>query len=86
MDVDKLIALLEREPILWDKSSEDYKNRDAVNLAWNRVAEEMGNGEMSPEEKRSTGKITHFFNICNIIFEFSKCEGGTCSKGKQVPE
>jgi hypothetical protein len=39
IDINKelLIALVEERPVLWDKSDDIYKDRDATRKAWNEV-------------------------------------------------
>lgn len=41
IEVDHLITLVEQRPILWDKTSEEYKNKNAKTTAWKEVCENL---------------------------------------------
>lgn len=42
MDIEKLISSVYNKPILWDKHSKNYNNRDVAKRSWAEVASEMG--------------------------------------------
>jgi hypothetical protein len=39
IDIELLISLIEARPVLWDKASDIYKDRDGTRKAWKEVCE-----------------------------------------------
>jgi hypothetical protein len=61
MDVDLLISLVEVRPVLWDKTSNIYKDRIETKNAWKEVCMEL-NGDFvkyDDEQKNNYGKFTY---------------------------
>ena len=58
VDIELLITLIEARPVLWDKSSDIYKDRDGTRKAWKEVCEGLKEdfGELSDSEKNVFGK------------------------------
>ena len=58
IEVDHLITLVEQRSVLWDKTSEAYKNKNMKETAWKEVCENLFSGflELNPQEKRKYGK------------------------------
>lgn len=56
-DVITLVELIESKPCLWDKTSEDNKNKVIRERSWQEVFEYLEDGymQMSQQEKRKTG-------------------------------
>lgn len=58
IDVDLLIAAVEVHPVLWDKASRTYKDRDETKQAWKEVFTEL-NSDFSyynDQDKNEFGK------------------------------
>lgn len=60
LDNDVLIALVEARPVLWDKTTEQYKDRNATRNGWNDVCCALNEGfeEMEAKEKNEFGKFS----------------------------
>ncbi|XP_068082562.1 uncharacterized protein [Anabrus simplex] len=58
IDIELLISLVEARPVLWDKSSDIYKDRDGTRKGWKEVCEGLKEdfGELSDNEKNIFGK------------------------------
>lgn len=58
IEVDHLITLVEQRPVLWDQTSEEYKNKNAKTTAWKEVCENLFPcfKELSNQEKTKYGK------------------------------
>lgn len=58
IDNDILISLVEARPVLWDKSLDTFKDRNATREAWKQVCCELKNDfeEMESKEKNAFGK------------------------------
>ncbi|XP_064101828.1 uncharacterized protein LOC135212388 [Macrobrachium nipponense] len=54
LDIELLIGEVERRPVLWDNSSEDYKDKDKKAQAWAEVCQVLIEGY---EERDATEKI-----------------------------
>jgi hypothetical protein len=39
IDIELLISLIEARPVLWDKASDIYKDRDGTRKTWKEVCE-----------------------------------------------
>lgn len=61
-DSDLLIALIEDQPVLWDKTTEEYKNKHLKTAAWQETYKLLFPGfeEMSLTERTRLGKYIFF--------------------------
>jgi len=61
MDVDLLISLVEVRPVLWDKTSNIYKDRIETKNAWKEVCMELNSdfSNYDDEQKNNFGKFTY---------------------------
>ena len=41
IDTDRLISLVQERPVLWDKTTDIYKDRNATRSAWKEVCVEL---------------------------------------------
>ena len=59
IDIDVLITLVEARPVLWDKTQEIYKDRNATRKAWQEVCMELKGEfkEWGDKEKNTFGKL-----------------------------
>lgn len=64
VDVEYLIALIQCRPVLWDKNSNDYRDRIKTKNAWREICEEIQPGK-SEEEQKDLSKSSTLF-ICII--------------------
>ncbi|XP_074041481.1 uncharacterized protein [Leptinotarsa decemlineata] len=57
IDMEKLIMFVEERPLLWDKSLEEYKDRNKNREAWSEICQELFEGfeEKSASEKKQLG-------------------------------
>ncbi|CAH2008362.1 unnamed protein product [Acanthoscelides obtectus] len=78
LDTELLIALIVARPILWDKTSPIYKNRNETKEAWKEVCIEMNSDfhVYSEEEKNKYGKevVKRWVNIRDAFNKFLKKE------------
>ncbi|CAH1953516.1 unnamed protein product [Acanthoscelides obtectus] len=78
LDTELLIALIEARPVLWDKTSPIYKNRNETKEAWKEVCIEMNSDfhVYSEEEKNKYGKevVKRWVNIRDAFNKFLKKE------------
>lgn len=58
IDNDVLISLVEKRPVLWDKTSEIFKDRNLTRDAWREVCCALKNDfeDMETKEKNAFGK------------------------------
>jgi hypothetical protein len=58
IDIELLISFVEARPVLWNKSSDVYKDRDSTRKAWKDVCVGLKEGfeELSDNEKNTFGK------------------------------
>ncbi|KAF5286021.1 hypothetical protein FQR65_LT13018 [Abscondita terminalis] len=57
VDVDRMISSVQSKPVLWDKTSEKYKDKFKTQEAWKEVCEEISNdyGELDDTKKIEFG-------------------------------
>lgn len=74
IDNEVLITLVEQRPVLWDKTIDDYKNRNKTLEGWKQICRILKDDfdEKSEKEQNDIGK--HYFiyciNICCPILLF----------------
>lgn len=58
IDNDLLITLVEQRPVLWDKTLDAFKDRDATRKAWCEVCKELRSdfSDLDDKEKNSYGE------------------------------
>lgn len=58
VDVDRMISSVQSKPVLWDKTSEKYKDKFKTQEAWKEVYEEISKdyGELDDTKKIEFGK------------------------------
>lgn len=58
IDMEILISLVQERPVIWDKTSELYKNRDETKKAWQEIFLAVKNNfeELEEGEKKNFGK------------------------------
>jgi hypothetical protein len=56
--IELLMSFVEARPVLWDKSSDVYKDRDSTRKAWKEVCVRLKEDfeELSDNEKNTFGK------------------------------
>lgn len=66
IDNELLITLVEQRPVLWDKTAEDYKNRNKTLEGWKQVCRILKDNydELSEKEQNEIGK--DFFIVSYI--------------------
>lgn len=81
MDIDLLIAEVQKRPVLWDTTDEEYKDRNRKNTAWIEVAEAVCSEDFKRKqeaEQKVFGKYL-LFNVYyitqTILYIFSFCHG-----------
>jgi hypothetical protein len=68
VDVEFLISLVEERPVLWDKTSEEYKDKNLTLAAWTEICAKLKEGFESLDEKgrNEIGKfalISYFWKL-----------------------
>lgn len=65
IDVEFLISLVESRPVLWDKSLEIYKDRNATKNAWHEIllVVKPDFEDLEEKEKKTFGML-HFTLFC----------------------
>lgn len=73
-DVDFLISLIEKRPVVWDTSNEHYKNKFIKQDAWKDVCKSLFPNfeEKENNEKTKLGKYTNTFIKYNFFLLFTK--------------
>lgn len=66
-DTELLISTVEQKPCIWDTSSENYKNRDLKNNAWEEVAEIVIQNFVKLDEAKQQGASKYIVFINNVI-------------------
>ena len=58
IDTERLIFLVQERPVLWDKTEDIYKDRNATKNAWKEVCMELKPDfeELDDREKNTFGK------------------------------
>ncbi|KAG5862911.1 hypothetical protein JTB14_018892 [Gonioctena quinquepunctata] len=51
MDIDLLIAEVQKRRVLWDTTDEEYKDRNTKNTAWTEVAEAVCSEDFKPKQE-----------------------------------
>ncbi|CAI6371352.1 unnamed protein product [Macrosiphum euphorbiae] len=78
MDVDLLISLVEVRPVLWDKTSNIYKDRIETKNAWKEVCMELNSdfSNYDDEQKNNFGKevVKRWVNIRDAFNKSTKKE------------
>lgn len=56
-----IISLIEARPVLWDKTSHMYKDRNETKKAWKEVCTELNNDFINydEEKKNEYGKLAY---------------------------
>lgn len=73
MSAEVIIAMVEQQPAIWDKSCDQYKDRIAKDKAWitvaNGVYEEWKS--LSKEEQTKNSKYQHLFTFSGVqLFQY----------------
>lgn len=63
----KLLALVEKYPVIWDMNSKDYRNRDLKEAAFNEIAKELD--QPSDEVKKKLQSLRSAF-----MREINQCQ------------
>lgn len=68
IDNELLITLVEQRPVLWDKTSEEYKNRNKTLEGWKEICRILKDGynELSEKEQNEIGMYKYFFLFFTI--------------------
>ena len=72
MSLDENLAELVRNfPVLYDKSSPDFKNKQMKNAAWKDVARSLGlkTGKLKLYYMYNTARLYNFTNSCRVEAE-----------------
>lgn len=77
IDSEVLITLVQARPVLWDKTLENYKDRNLTRNAWNEVCIELNSEfeELGDKEKMhlvSTAKFIHVMLQTKTILNFER--------------
>lgn len=58
IDTERLISLVQERPVLWDKTEDIYKDRNATKNAWKEVCVQLKHDfeELKDREKNTFGK------------------------------
>ena len=62
MSAEVIISMVEQQPAIWDKGSEQYKDRVEKDKAWIAVA----NGVYEEWDSLSSAQSCNFYEICHI--------------------
>ncbi|KRT82969.1 Myb/SANT-like transcription factor, partial [Oryctes borbonicus] len=85
IDNELLITLVEERIVLWDKTAEDYKNRNKTLEAWKQICKVLkyGYDEMSEKEQNEIGKqvIKRWTNIKDSFLRWLKKYNDTIRSG-----
>ncbi|XP_063592448.1 uncharacterized protein LOC134769612 [Penaeus indicus] len=76
IDTERLISLVQERPVLWDKTEDIYKDRNATKNAWKEVCMELKPDfeELEDREKNTFGKdvMKRWTNVRDCYAKFNK--------------
>lgn len=58
IDLELLITLVQQQPVIWDKTIKEYKDRTLTRNAWIDIFKQLNDTfeDMEPDEKTNYGK------------------------------